>query len=107
MLDDNRELVVPEKDISVKAHPHFRIFATQNPAGLYGGRKKLSRAFMNRFVVIDFAAPPRDELVQIVSRRCSIAETAARLMVDVMTAMQAKRSSAQIFSSSNGLMTLR
>lgn len=39
VLDDNRELFIPETQITVKAHPGFRIFATQNPPGLYGGRK--------------------------------------------------------------------
>ena len=33
LLDDNRELYVPETQQAHKAHPHFRLFATQNPAG--------------------------------------------------------------------------
>ncbi|KAJ2635895.1 AAA ATPase midasin, partial [Coemansia sp. RSA 1694] len=49
LLDDNRELVIPETQEIVRPHPHFMLFATQNPAGLYGGRKALSRAFRNRF----------------------------------------------------------
>lgn len=39
VLDDNRELFIPETQTLVKAHPGFRLFATQNPPGLYGGRK--------------------------------------------------------------------
>ena len=39
LLDDNRELYVPELGEMVKPHPHFMLFATQNPAGAYGGRK--------------------------------------------------------------------
>lgn len=39
VLDDNRELYIPETQTVVKAHPNFRIFATQNPPGIYGGRK--------------------------------------------------------------------
>lgn len=39
MLDDNRELFIPETQTLIKAHPGFMIFATQNPPGLYGGRK--------------------------------------------------------------------
>ena len=39
VLDDNRELFVPETQEVIKAHPNFRLFATQNPPGLYGGRK--------------------------------------------------------------------
>jgi hypothetical protein len=39
LLDDNRELYVPELQETVRPHPHFMLFATQNPAGAYGGRK--------------------------------------------------------------------
>lgn len=39
VLDDNRELFIPETQTIIKAHPGFRLFATQNPPGLYGGRK--------------------------------------------------------------------
>lgn len=31
LLDDNRELLIVETQQVVKAHPNFRIFATQNP----------------------------------------------------------------------------
>ncbi len=50
LLDDNRELFIPETQETVKPHPSFMLFATQNPPGAYGGRKVLSRAFRNRFV---------------------------------------------------------
>lgn len=39
VLDDNRELFIPETREVVKAHPHFILFGTQNPPGIYGGRK--------------------------------------------------------------------
>lgn len=39
VLDDNRELFITETQKVVKAHQHFMLFATQNPAGTYGGRK--------------------------------------------------------------------
>jgi midasin len=39
VLDDNRELFIPETQTLVRAHPKFMLFATQNPPGLYGGRK--------------------------------------------------------------------
>lgn len=42
LLDDNRELFIPETQEVVKAHPRFMLFATQNPPGLYGGRKVLT-----------------------------------------------------------------
>lgn len=34
LLDDNRELFVPELRETVKPHPHFMLFATQNPPGV-------------------------------------------------------------------------
>ena len=33
LLDDNRELFVPELQEVIKPHPHFMLFATQNPPG--------------------------------------------------------------------------
>lgn len=39
LLDDNRELFITETQEVVKAHPRFMLFATQNPPGMYGGRK--------------------------------------------------------------------
>ncbi len=39
LLDDNRELFIPETQETVKAHSRFMLFATQNPPGQYGGRK--------------------------------------------------------------------
>ena len=47
---DNRELYIPETGEIIKPHEHFKLFATQNPPGVYGGRKPLSRAFRNRFI---------------------------------------------------------
>ena len=43
VLDDNRELFIPETRETVKAHSHFLLFGTQNPPGLYGGRKVSGR----------------------------------------------------------------
>lgn len=45
LLDDNRELLITETQEVVKAHPRFMLFATQNPPGLYGGRKVCSISF--------------------------------------------------------------
>jgi midasin len=53
LLDDNRELFIPEQQTHIKPHKNFRIFATQNPAS-YSGRKTLSRAFRNRFISLSF-----------------------------------------------------
>jgi midasin len=37
LLDDNRELFIPELQETVRPHPHFMLFGTQNPAGTYAG----------------------------------------------------------------------
>lgn len=63
VLDDNRELYIPETQDTVQAHQAFRLFATQNPPGLYGGRKLLSRAFRNRFVELHFNEMPELETI--------------------------------------------
>ncbi len=36
LLDDNHELFIPETQEIVRPHPHFMLFATQNPPGIYG-----------------------------------------------------------------------
>jgi midasin len=69
LLDDNRELFLPETQEVLKAHPDFQLFATQNPPGIYGGRKLLSRAFRNRFVELHFDAIPEEELATILEKR--------------------------------------
>ncbi len=33
LLDDNRELMIPDTQEIIKPHPDFAIFATQNPTG--------------------------------------------------------------------------
>jgi midasin len=33
LLDDNRELFIPETQEIIKPHPDFQLFATQNPPG--------------------------------------------------------------------------
>lgn len=100
VLDDNRELYIAETQTLVKAHPNFMLFATQNPPGLYGGRKTLSRAFKNRFIELHFADIPREELETILEKRCFIPPTYARKMVQCMTQLQQhrKNTSKQVFT---------
>lgn len=100
VLDDNRELYIAETQTLVKAHPNFMLFATQNPPGLYGGRKTLSRAFKNRFIELHFADIPRSELEIILEQRCLIPASYARKMVQCMTQLQQhrKNTSKQVFT---------
>lgn len=91
VLDDNRELFIPETQVVVKAHPNFMLFATQNPPGLYGGRKTLSRAFKNRFIELHFSEIPKNELETILEKRCFIPMRYAQKMVKTMTTLQVNR----------------
>lgn len=91
VLDDNRELFIPETQTLVQAHPNFMLFATQNPPGLYGGRKTLSRAFKNRFIELHFSEIPRTELEVILEKRCLIPKSYAMKMVKTMSELQVNR----------------
>lgn len=90
-MDDNRELFIPETQALIKAHPNFMLFATQNPPGLYGGRKTLSRAFKNRFIELHFSEIPRNELEIILEKRCLIPKSYAQKMVKTMSELQSNR----------------
>lgn len=91
VLDDNRELFIPETQTLVRAHPNFMLFATQNPPGLYGGRKTLSRAFKNRFIELHFSEIPRAELEIILEKRCLIPKSYAQKMVKTMSELLVNR----------------
>ena len=107
LLDDNRQLFLPETQETVTAHPRFQLFATQNPPGLYGGRKVLSRAFVNRFVVFHVDDLPTSELQEVIERRCSLPHTNAERMIAVMHRLQQQRDSHSLFLGKGSLITVR
>ncbi|KIP09693.1 hypothetical protein PHLGIDRAFT_86293 [Phlebiopsis gigantea 11061_1 CR5-6] len=107
LLDDNRELVIPETQEVIRPHPHFMLFATQNPPGIYAGRKVLSRAFRNRFLEVHFEDVPQGELETILCQRCRIAPSYASRIVSVFQELQRRRQSSRIFESKHGFATLR
>lgn len=107
LLDDNRELFIPETQEVVHPHPDFMIFATQNPPGLYGGRKVLSRAFRNRFLELHFDDIPQDELEIILRERCKIAPSYAKRIVEVYRQLSVRRQSSRLFEQKNSFATLR
>lgn len=107
LLDDNRELFIPETQEVVHPHPDFMIFATQNPPGLYGGRKVLSRAFRNRFLELHFDDIPQDELEIILRERCKIAPSYAKKIVEVYRQLSIRRQSSRLFEQKNSFATLR
>ncbi|KAF9242636.1 midasin nuclear AAA ATPase [Melanogaster broomeanus] len=107
LLDDNRELVIPETQEVVRPHPHFMLFATQNPPGLYAGRKVLSRAFRNRFLEVHFQDVPQAELESILCQRCRIAPSYGQRIVNVFRELQKRRQTGRVFESKQGFATLR
>lgn len=107
LLDDNRELLITETQEVVRAHPRFMLFATQNPPGLYGGRKVLSRAFRNRFVELHFDELPSSELETILHKRCSLPPSYCSKLVKVMLELQSYRRRSSVFAGKQGFIALR
>ncbi|KAF9424906.1 hypothetical protein HW555_000207 [Spodoptera exigua] len=107
VLDDNRELFIPETQQVVKADPNFMLFATQNPPGLYGGRKMLSRAFRNRFVELHFDEIPKNELETILHQRCHVPPAYSKKMIAVMADLQIRRRGSAAVQGKDGFITLR
>ncbi|KAK5806079.1 hypothetical protein VI817_000337 [Penicillium citrinum] len=107
LLDDNRELFIPETQEVVHPHPNFMLFATQNPAGLYGGRKVLSRAFRNRFLELHFDDIPESELEFILKERSQIAPSFCSRIVSVYRKLSLLRQSNRLFEQKNSFATLR
>ncbi|KAL1883672.1 AAA ATPase midasin [Paecilomyces lecythidis] len=107
LLDDNRELFIPETQEVVHPHPNFMLFATQNPAGLYGGRKVLSRAFRNRFLELHFDDIPESELEYILKERSQIAPSFCSRIVSVYQKLSVLRQSNRLFEQKNSFATLR
>ena len=107
LLDDNRELLVPETQEVIRPHPNFVLFATQNPAGLYGGRKHLSRAFRNRFIELHVDDIPHTELEQILRERSHVAPSFCTKILNVYEKLTTVRQSNRLFEHRNSFATLR
>ena len=107
VVPPRRELFIPETQELVKPHESFMLFATQNPPGLYGGRKPLSLAFRNRFLELHVDEIPATEMVQILHKRCIIAPKFCEKMVAVMVDLQKQRQRSQVFAGKHGFITPR
>ena len=83
------------------------LFATQNPPGLYAGRKVLSRAFQNRFLELHIGDLPNNELSIIINKRCGLAPRHCNIMIEVMKELQQVRQESQIFAGKHGFITTR
>lgn len=107
LLDDNQELLIPETQQVVRPHEDFMLFATQNPPGIYGGRKVLSRAFRNRFIELHFDDIPEEELETILRQRCQIAPSFCTRIVAVYKRLAVLRQTGRLFEQRNSFATLR
>ncbi|KXX82541.1 Midasin [Madurella mycetomatis] len=108
LLDDNRELLIPETQEIVRPAENFCLFATQNPPGLYGGRKALSRAFRNRFLELHFDDIPESELETILQKRSrNTAPSDCRRIVAVYKQLTRLRQESRVFEQKNSFATLR
>jgi midasin len=111
LLDGNRELYVPELRATVRPAPGFMLFATQNPAGGYGGRKPLSRALRTRFLELDVGDLPDGELATVVATRCGVPPSHAGRLVDALRALERSRggalAGADVFAGRRALVTPR
>ncbi|KAH7328502.1 hypothetical protein B0I35DRAFT_473203 [Stachybotrys elegans] len=108
LLDDNRELLIPETQEVVKPHENFILFATQNPPGLYGGRKVLSRAFRNRFLELHFDDIPESELEFILQQRSrNTSPPDCRRIVSVYKELSRLRQTSRLFEQKDSFATLR
>lgn len=108
LLDDNRELLIPETQEIVRPHDNFMLFATQNPPGIYGGRKILSRAFRNRFLELHFDDIPDDELEYILEKRSQkVAPSDCKRIVTVYKELARRRQSTRLFEQKDSFATLR
>lgn len=108
LLDDNRELLIPETQEIVRPAENFCLFATQNPPGLYGGRKVLSRAFRNRFLELHFDDIPESELETILQKRSrNTAPSDCRRIVAVYKQLTRLRQESRVFEQKNSFATLR
>lgn len=106
LLDDNRELYIPEINKTLTPHPDFRIFATQNPIS-YGGRKELSAAFRNRFIHFYFQELKKEDLIEIVDNRCDIPRSRAEKLVQIMDELKTIRTRQNMFAGKESLITIR
>lgn len=108
LLDDNRELLIPETQEVIRPHESFMLFATQNPPGLYGGRKALSRAFRNRFLELHFDDIPEEELETILQKRSLYrAPSDCKRIVNVYKELSRLRQTGRLFENKESFATLR
>lgn len=90
LLDDNKELYVPEMDEIIKPHIDFRLFATQNIN--YGGRQGLAKSFRNRFIEIFFYEKSESDIKEILEKSYSMPSSFTKYMLAIYSALKTERS---------------
>lgn len=82
LLDDDRKIVLPEKDNElVVPHKDFRFFATMNPPEEYAGTKDMNKALMSRFTaVLNVDVLSEANEVKLLESKGSDTDTAIRLV---------------------------
>ncbi|KGG50167.1 midasin, partial [Mitosporidium daphniae] len=111
LLDDNRELYIPETGETIRPHPSFRLFATLNPHGRgYGGRHVLSEAFKSRWIILQVEEDPAvDDIIRGRSggsQSSWLAPAISAKMASVFMEIRKRRRAGSILDS-NSLITLR
>lgn len=99
LLDDDKYVIVPQKDNStVKPHKDFRFFATMNPVDEYAGTKELNKAFASRFaMVIQVKYPERDVETKVIIERTGVDPVDAQKMVDVAIGVRRAKAEEKVF----------
>jgi len=90
LLDDNREIYIPEVDEIVRPHQNFRIFATQNLN--YSGRHGLAKSFRNRFIEIFFAEKDETEIKEILEKSFKLPLSFIKIMLSIYSTLKVQRS---------------
>jgi midasin len=82
LLDDDRKIVLPEKDNEiVTPHDDFRFFATMNPPEEYAGTKDMNKALMSRFTAVIYVDVLSEvEEVKLLEKKGSDTDTAVKLV---------------------------
>lgn len=98
LLDDDRKIVLPEKDNEVVTpHADFRFFATMNPPEEYSGTKDMNKALMSRFhAVIYVDVLSSKEEAKLLELKGANLDTALKL-VDIATKLRQEKHKNNIF----------
>jgi len=98
LLDDDRKIILPEKDNEVVVpHTNFRFFATMNPPEEYSGTKDMNKALMSRFhAVIYVDVLSETDEVKLLEIKGADLDTALKL-VKVATILRLQKTRDNIF----------